>query len=235
MSLFKKTRRYSVFYILASLCFTSPLKAQSFSKELLQEMAVSYVANKANPTDDTKVKFSALPLDSRIPDRQCNTKPELLTPSDPPFNRQVTIQIKCNDENSWAQYVHVRISESAPVVVASTNLARGEVITAAHLTIDMRPAHFIRVQYLDDPSGLIGSRSKRNIREGMPVQLSQICMVCKGDSVTIFANFKGLRVKTTGVALQDGTLGEQVKVENKKTGKVLNARVDGVESVQVNI
>ena len=99
----------------------------------------------------------------------------------------------------------------------------------------MRPAHFIRVQYLDDPAQLIGSRSKRNIREGMPVLLNQICMVCKGDSVNIFANIKGLRVKTTGVALEDGTLGEQVRVENKKTGKVLNARVDGVESVQVNI
>ena len=38
MSLLKKTRRYSVFYFLASLCFTLPLKAQVFSKELLQEL-----------------------------------------------------------------------------------------------------------------------------------------------------------------------------------------------------
>jgi flagella basal body P-ring formation protein FlgA len=37
------------------------------------------------------------------------------------------------------------------------------------------------------------------------------------------------------VALEDGTLGEQIQVKNKKSGKVLNARVDGVESVQVNI
>ncbi|WP_171039587.1 flagellar basal body P-ring formation chaperone FlgA [Pseudoalteromonas sp. S1609] len=235
MSLLKKIRRYSVFYFLASLCFTLPLKAQVFSKESLQEMAVSYVAQKAVTTNDNKIQFSALPLDSRIPDRHCNSEPELVTPSEPPFNRQVTIQIKCNDSDNWAQYVHVRITESAPVVVATTNLARGEVITPSHLSIDMRPAHFIRVQYLDDPEQLIGSRSKRNIREGMPVLLNQICMVCKGDSVNIFANIKGLRVKTTGVALEDGTLGEQVRVENKKTGKVLNARVDGVESVQVNI
>ena len=127
MSLLKKTRRYSVFYFLASLCFALPLKAQVFSKELLQEMAVSYVAQKAVTTNDNKIQFSALPLDSRIPDRQCNSEPELITPSEPPFNRQVTIQIKCNDSDNWAQYVHVRITESAPVVVATTNLARGEV------------------------------------------------------------------------------------------------------------
>ena len=122
-----------------------------------------------------------------------------------------------------------------PVVVATVNLARDEVITKSHLTIEMKPSHFIRVQYLKDPSILIGSRSKRNIRSGSPVLLNQICMVCKGDSVNIYANLRGLRIKTTGIALEDGTLGEQIQIKNKKSGKILNARVDGVESVQVNI
>jgi flagella basal body P-ring formation protein FlgA len=235
MSLLKKVRRYSVFYFVASLCLTSHLHAKVFSKDLLQEMAVSYVATQISTTNDSKTQLSALPLDSRIPDRSCNTAPEMLIPSDPPFNRQVTLQIKCNDAKSWAQYVHVRVIEMAPVVVTSTNLARDEIITRAHLSIEMKPTHFVRVNYLDDPIMLIGSRSKRNIRSGTPLLLSQVCMVCKGDSVNIYANLKGLRIKTTGVALEDGTLGEQIQVKNKKSGKVLNARVDGVESVQVNI
>nr|WP_305143296.1 flagellar basal body P-ring formation chaperone FlgA [Pseudoalteromonas spiralis] len=179
-------------------------------------MAVSYVAQKAVTTNDNKIQFSALPLDSRIPDRQCNSEPELITPSEPPFNRQVTIQIKCNDSDNWAQYVHVRITESAPVVVATTNLARGEVITPSHLSIDMRPAHFIRAQYLEDPTALIGSRSKRNIREGMPVLLNQICMVCKGDSVTIYANIKGLRVKNDGYCIRGWHLGRASKSRKQK-------------------
>jgi len=178
---------------------------------------------------------SALPLDSRIPDRICKSPLELTSASEPPFNRQVTIQAKCQDEQAWAQYVHVRVVEMAPVVVANANLARGEVITKSHLSIQMKPSHFVRVQYLDNPDMLIGSRSKRNIRSGMPVLLNQICMVCKGDSVNIYANLRGLRIKTTGIALEDGTLGEQVQIKNKKSGKILNARVDGVESVQVNI
>ncbi len=53
--------------------------------------------------------------------------------------------------------------------------------------------------------------------------------------LTIYASLRGLRIKTTGIALEDGTLDELVRVKNKKSGKVLNARVDGVESVQVNI
>ena len=235
MSLLKKIRRYSVFYILASLCFVLPLQAKVFSKDLLQEMAVTYVSEQIDTTTDTKTHLSTLPLDSRIPDRICNTPLDLMSAGEPPYNRQVTIQAKCNDEQAWAQYVHVRIVEMEPVVVATVNLARDEVITKSHLTIEMKPSHFIRVQYLKDPSILIGSRSKRNIRSGTPVLLNQICMVCKGDSVNIYANLKGLRIKTTGIALEDGTLGEQIQIKNKKSGKILNARVDGVESVQVNI
>ncbi|WP_166108927.1 flagellar basal body P-ring formation chaperone FlgA [Pseudoalteromonas sp. Z9A5] len=235
MSLLKKVRRYSVFYFVASLCLAFPLHAKIFNKDLLQEMAVSYVTTKIGDIDNNKMQISALPLDSRIPDRNCDMAPELSTNSEPPFNRQVTLQIKCNDAQNWAQYVHVRVIEMAPVVVASSNLTRGEVITSSHLSVEMKPTHFVRIQYLDDPKMLIGSRSKRNIRSGMPILLSHICMVCKGDSVNIYANLKGLKIKTSGVALEDGTIGEQIRVKNKKTGKVLNARVDGVESVQVNI
>ena len=65
--------------------------------------------------------------------------------------------------------------------------------------------------------------------------MSQVCRVCKGENVTCYASLRGLRIKTTGIALEDGTLDELVRVKNKKSGKVLNARVDGVESVQVNI
>jgi len=213
MSLLKKVRRYSVFYFLASLCLATPLHAKVFSKDLLQEIAISHIAEQVTVPLEKNVEITALALDSRIPDRVCENEPELVVPNEPPFT----------------------IVKMAPVVVATANLARGEVITKSHLSVQMKPSQFVRVQYLDDPLMLIGSRSKRNIRSGMPVLLNQICMVCKGDAVNIYASIKGLRIKTTGIALEDGTLGEQVQIKNKKSGKILNARVDGVESVQVNI
>jgi flagella basal body P-ring formation protein FlgA len=235
MSLLKKSRRYSVFYFLSSLLFATHLQAEVYNNEQLQQIAIDFVSEQI-PDLDTAPQVSALPLDSRIPERLCESPlNELVVPNEPPVTRQVTVQIKCNDAQSWTQYVHVRIVKMAPVVVATANLARGEVITKSHLSVQMKPSQFVRVQYLDDPLMLIGSRSKRNIRSGMPVLLNQICMVCKGDAVNIYASIKGLRIKTTGIALEDGTLGEQVQIKNKLSGKILNARVDGVESVQVNI
>ena len=235
MSLLKKNRRYSVFYFLASLCLVKPLCAQTYTKEKLEELAVSYIHEQLDPTDADDKQLSALSLDNRIPDRSCDSVPLFTTPTEQPFNRQITVQIKCDDLNSWSQYVHVRMVELSPVVIASENLSRGEVIEAEDLSIIMKPKHFVRAQYLQSKELLIGSRSKRNIRSGYPVALNQICMVCKGDNVSIFATIRGLKIKTSGLALEDGTLGEQVKVKNAKSGKVINARVDAVESVQVII
>jgi len=234
MSLLKKSRRYSVFYFLASLLLSTQLHAEVYNHQQLQQIAIDFISEQITDLDSTP-QVSALPLDSRIPDRPCQLPLSKTVPTEPPFNRQVTVQLKCEDLNSWTQYVHVRIIELEPVVVVKTNLTRGEVIKAEHLRLEMKPKQFIRTQYIQDESVLIGSRSKRNIRSGLPIVMSHICMVCKGDNVTIIAAIRGLRIKTTGVALEDGTLDELVRVKNKKSGKVLNARVDGVESVQVNI
>ena len=235
MSLLNKSRRYNVFYFLASLCVVSPAYGQMYSKEKLQTLAASYIKQQLSPKSDEFTQVTTLDLDSRIADRYCENALQLNTPSEPPFNRQVTVQLSCEDLQGWSQYVHVRIVELAPMVVASEHLSRGEVIQAHHLSVEMKPKHFVRVQHVQDTQHLIGSRSKRNIRSGLPIVLSQICMVCKGDSVSIVATIRGLKIKTSGLALEDGTLGEQVRVKNAKSGKVLNARVDGVESVQVNI
>ena len=234
MSLLKKSRRYSVFYFLSSLLFATQLQAEVYNNEQLQQLAVDFVSEHM-PDLNTTPQISALPLDSRIPDRLCESPLNKELPTEPPFNRQVTVQLKCQDINSWTQYVHVRIIELEPVVVVTTSLTRGEVIRAEHLRLEMKPKQFVRTQYVQDESILIGSRSKRNLRGGTPIVMSQVCMVCKGDNVTIYASLRGLRIKTTGIALEDGTLDELVRVKNKKSGKVLNARVDGVESVQVNI
>ncbi|MGJ8484018.1 flagellar basal body P-ring formation chaperone FlgA [Pseudoalteromonas sp. SYSU M81236] len=234
MSLLKKSRRYSVFYFLASLLSITQVHAEVYKNEQLQQIAIDFVSEQLTDLESTP-QVSALPLDSRIPDRACESPLSKEVPTTPPFNRQVTVQLKCEDINSWTQYVHVRIIELEPVVVVTTHLSRGEVIRAEHLRLEMKPKQFVRTQYVQDESILIGSRIKRNLRDGTPIVMSQVCMVCKGDNVTIYASLRGLRIKTTGIALEDGTLDELVRVKNKKSGKVLNARVDGVESVQVNI
>ncbi|WP_286963710.1 flagellar basal body P-ring formation chaperone FlgA, partial [Idiomarina sp. UBA3992] len=61
------------------------------------------------------------------------------------------------------------------------------------------------------------------------------CLVCEGQSVTIVAQDKTLRITAAGRALADGLKGESVVVENARSNKSIQAVVTGLNEVTVNL
>ena len=236
MSLLKKAKYRYIFSLIAYFLLSPYVSAQTFSSTQLQEAAESFITKQVHKKDNSQLMVKALPIDSRINARQCEDPLSLSTPATPPFNRQVTVKIQCSSASSrWTLFTHVRIEELFPVVISTQSINKGELISADHLAIEYKAKHFIRANNLQSFSSLLGSRAKRIIREGTSISLPQICMVCKGDMVTIYAKTRTLTIKTSGQALQDGNVGEQIRVKNQKSGKTISARVKDVESVEVNI
>ena len=235
MSLLKKTKTYGFFCSVAYILASCQVYANDYSTKELEALAQNFIASQTITKPDVKTKFSTVPLDTRTPKKTCAQAPQLSTAAKPPFNRQVTVRVRCHEVPSWTQFVHVRINEMYPVIVTTQLISKGQLLAKEHLKVEYRPKQFIRAAFIEDLSLLIGSRSKRTLREGMPVGTHQVCMVCKGDRVTIFAKTRSLTIKTSGTALQDGNLGEQIRVKNQKSGKTVSARVKDVESVEVNI
>ncbi|CAH9065951.1 hypothetical protein PSECIP111951_03499 [Pseudoalteromonas holothuriae] len=235
MSLLKKTKTSAFFTTMVYILLSCEVYAQGFNNQALEETARSYISSLTITKPDSNLQIYAIPLDSRLATRQCKTPLDVSTNATPPFNRQVTVQLKCDDLSGWTQYVHIRIEELFPVIVSKEMISKGELLTEQHLKLEYRPKHFVRSSYIEDFNLLIGSRSKRTLREGMPIGMNQICMVCKGDIVNIYAKTPTLTIKTSGVALQDGNLGEQIRVKNQKSGKIVSGRVKDVDSVEVNI
>ena len=64
---------------------------------------------------------------------------------------------------------------------------------------------------------------------------NNVCIVCKGEMVTILANSSSFQIKTNGTALSDGTVGEQVRIKNNRSGKVISARVKAINKVVINL
>ena len=240
MSMIKKIQFFHSLWLLLALSMGTAATAQSreqtqYSREQLQTLAEQHIQALAKIQPSQQLNVKAVDLDARIPERFCDQAPDIHTATAPPFNRQVTVQLKCNSPALWTQYVHVRIEKLSPVVIAKEHIARGQVIDADSVTVALRAQHFVRAQYVDEPELIVGSRSKRSIRQGLPINANQLCMVCKGDNVNIMATINGLTIKTTGEALEDGAIGENVRVRNRKSGRLVNAQVVAVETVSVNI
>ena len=86
---------------------------------------------------------------------------------------------------------------------------------------------------MQEPALIVGSRNKRSLSVGQIISLQDLCLVCRGDIVTIQISNSGLSVSASGVAQQDGTFGDTVTVKNQQSGRNVQTEVVGVNQVKV--
>lgn len=128
-----------------------------------------------------------------------------------------------------------RFEAMAPVAVASTDLAKGSLITSRHITLETRDITRFRKPCLD-PAELEGRITLRTIKAGSVIDLSLVQvppLIKKGEVVKIVLNQPGISLSTLGVARSDGGKDELIKVENISSNKILQCRVAAAGLVEV--
>jgi flagella basal body P-ring formation protein FlgA len=93
----------------------------------------------------------------------------------------------------------------------------------------------LRSSTFADIDQVIGARIKRRVSSGRPVESKNLCFVCKGDRVVISAITETMQVKTSGIALEDGNMGETILVENRRSSKKVYAKVASTGRVEIAI
>lgn len=84
---------------------------------------------------------------------------------------------------------------------------------------------------------IIGKQAKISINSGSLIKASSLTMpviVHTNDVVHIQYNSGPLQIKTTAIALQNGSIGEVISVKNQKTGAVLSGMVVNSDTVEVS-
>ncbi|NRQ42342.1 flagellar basal body P-ring formation protein FlgA [Rheinheimera sp. YQF-2] len=229
-NLFKQTLTVTV----AALCFSNTVRAadpQSYTPGQLTELAATWLEQQVEERLG-ELQINITPLDNRIGDKHCSN-PLQLSLSQDITQRQNTIQLRCNTEQSWLLYVPVRIDEIVRTVVMTQNITTGTLISADMLTTDSRERRFVRGSLVSDESLIIGAKSKKSLSLGQIITLQDLCLVCKGDVVTISVSDNGLQVAATGIAQNDGSLGDTISVLNRQSKRAIIAEVTAVNRVSV--
>jgi flagella basal body P-ring formation protein FlgA len=121
----------------------------------------------------------------------------------------------------------------AMVVTLARSVGRGVVLTADDITLapaDARAPDGI----FSDPAQVIGRRTKAAIGEGRAVllrQLEPVWMVAKGNPVVLVASAGGLSVSAPAEALEDGGMGDVIRVLNLSSQREVKVVVTGQNSV----
>lgn len=189
------------------------------------------------------------PLDPRLQIRSCPAGIRL----DNPFASRETVRVRCAEPN-WQ--LHVRVlgikpvvaeepataaSEPAPprtrkVLVANALLQRGTRLTAEQLSVTELPATGLPPNVLENANDVVNAEVVRDILAGTPLRSQDIrpaLMVKKGQLVLLSAGLvQGFRVQARVEALQDGRLGEQIRLKSRESGRELSGLVTGFSTAQ---
>ena len=122
------------------------------------------------------------------------------------------------------------------VVCAVQPLDRGTILTQDHLSVEKRNITKLPANVLKSKGFLVGKRLKRSVKEGT-VLLTNIVdvppLIKKGDRVTIVAESSSLRITVLGIAKDQGSAGEQIRVKNLTNDQVIVASVVNSSTVRV--
>ncbi|ASK34815.1 flagella basal body P-ring formation protein FlgA [Alcanivorax sp. N3-2A] len=148
---------------------------------------------------------------------------------------RVSVGIRCG-EHGRVRYLQARVSVIGEYWVTRRALDAGEVIGAGMLErkqgdLSELPRHAIR-----DPDRALGQVLTRPLAANSVLsdrQLRQRNLVSRRQNVSVVASGKGFRIAREGEALQDGALGERIRIRmnNRQT---LTATVTGRGQVAVD-
>ncbi len=116
--------------------------------------------------------------------------------------------------------------ELQQVVVSNMPLGIDHIITEGDVRVVSRASNSSREAH--SLSEVVGRRVRRPIGKNNTIKMDYLDagdVIRKGEMVIIMAEKGGLKVTTKGVAKDDGSSGEMIRVENISSGKVITGRV----------
>ena len=156
---------------------------------------------------------------------------------DPNTGRFVaTIAVPAGDPAAHRLRITGRIYTLISVPVLSKKLYRGDIIRKHHLEWKkIRKTKILR-QTITEPEQLIGMAAKRLIGADRPIRTAQIrrpLLIAKGGLVTIRLNYANMSLTAQGRSLDEGSLGDVVRITNSQSKNIVEARVTGANRVRV--
>lgn len=211
----------------------------------LQKAVVDWVAQTQSVAAEAVV---LAPMDPRLQVKTCAGPLAM----DLPFASPDTIRVRCAQPN-WQLYVRVSVAgrvaapsgqakaESAPVekrqvLVAAVPLQRGMSLTEAHVRLAPVDTSGMPANVLEQVSQILHSEVVRDVRPDTPLRSQDIrptVLVKRGQMVLMsIGQAQGFQISARVEAQQDGRYGEQIKLKNRDSGRMLTGLVKGPNQVQ---
>jgi flagella basal body P-ring formation protein FlgA len=175
-------------------------------------------------------------LDNRLRLKQCDQPLESYTPQGKRKMGRVTVGVRCNGTIKWTLFVPVTVKVMAEIVVSKNNLPRGSIINPEDIAIERRDISRLHRGYLENKEAAVGKKLRQRVRQNQvltPSQLIEPLSVKRNNRVLIQASNETVQVRMIGKALQNGSLGQIIRVKNESSNREIDAKIIAPGIVQV--
>jgi flagella basal body P-ring formation protein FlgA len=161
-----------------------------------------------------------------------------VTGGSPPWTGQQRFEIAVDSAEGPARFpVDVRIDVPPSVVVAVRALPSGAIVQSGDVELRPVAAGDERLETFHSVEEVLGWQTTRAVAEGKTLDrksLGSPLLVRRRDPVTVYAHGRGVQVRTTARALDDGSYGETIRVESLLERKTYLVRIIGVREAEVD-
>ncbi len=241
---FNRFKTFSLVWLVSALLFLSGsfAYAETLSPQIQMQAQVSQWVKQTQQLSDSQ--FSFAPIDARLKVQACDRPLEM----DLPFASKETVRVRCQSEKPWQLYVRIVLSSSSTitpiahptdakeigrkqVVVGKLLLRRGTLLTADMLSEMEYSAQGLDPQAVSSIRDLENAEIIRDMPAGTPLRSHDVrraVLVKQGQSVLLtVTQGNGFSITARVDALQDGKMGEQIRLKNPESGRILSGIVTG--------
>jgi len=233
------TQIAAVSLLLAAVCAQAATPLEQMNAALTEWVGVQNGVPASSVT--------VVPPDARVAVQPCASSYVF----DYPFVSRDSVRVRCTKPN-WQLFMKVGLvsgstpatltpgasaAKAAPapefrqVVVAATNLPAGQVLQRDSLKLDRMEADKISKAHYLESQGLEGQELLRAVRAGEPIRVSDLrpaTLVKRGEMVLMTIGSPAtFEISVKAEAMQDGRVGEQIKLRNTESGRTLSGVVTG--------
>ncbi len=221
----------------AGIGFAADLTSETTPFQSLQTQAQEWAAT--HPSFKGKT-LHVVPVDARVTVQNCQEKLQF----EQPFPNQPAVRVRCT-QPQWQLFVSLGAGNApapvnpagpaAPVLhkvlVSKELLKRGTVITPAMFTTAEMPAAGMENQIISDSNVLNNMQLIRDLTPNTPLRSYDVrtaILVKRGQEVHVKAGEgQGFSITMRAEATQDGGLGDQIRLKNVESGRLLTGVITG--------
>lgn len=149
-----------------------------------------------------------------------------------------TLEVPAGGRNPQKVRITGRVFPVTEVAALSHSVRRGTVIGEGDIEWKPIRGDISRQNYVTDPGQFVGMAVKRALRTGAPLRVTDLhppILVRKGTVVSMSLRHGNMTLTAQGKVLDNGALGDTVRVVNVQSKQTIEATVNGADRVTVTL